>query len=483
MINRSYPLLASLSLLLPACGAEVVSVPSPVTPSHVAPVAPSPVAGLGRCTTARPDGAVVALVAGADLMALDAGGRLRTLDAAPAVEPAAWVAALDVSPDGFVALSRQRRISSGETEITYALLGPDGAARWRRTQSVRHVGSPVTVSLGLHQLRVSAGGHVVANHQGFDRAAFSAAESLSPDGESRWLQGASGLGALDDTGRVLVESRPHSGESLRWWVPAAGTTEAVDASAVPGGASTVGPWALTWRVDPAGAVTLVSHRGARVERIALPFASMSDLRVVTMREEGWGLVVPREDDGVVHRIDLARARVEALRVRFPAGLRAVGGSDRVGVDATGALLAVLRDDSWARLYRSEDGARWTPVGRPVTGTFGVGALDRAGTFVVTAHNNLYGGEEWPDEPGAVEGGLRGPSLHVVRPATGREVVVYAAAPERSFGELEVALSPSGRCAAWVEPGDGSPTLEVADLEDGARHRVALPRVAGRLVWF
>ena len=487
-MNRPCTLI--LALLLPACGAEVVT-SAPVTPTPVtpAPVAPAPVTPapevLAVCTPPRADGAVLTLVAGADVLALDASGAVRTLDAGDAAAPRVFVTAVVASADGYLALSRQRRVSASEVENTYALHAPDGSVRWRRSQTVRYGGSPTRVSTGLQQLFVSPGGEVVANHTSFDTMQRASVEGISPDGTSRWLTGASAVGPADASGRVLVESRPNSGAELRWWSPRGGAVEALGASDVPGGAMVIGGYALTWESGPAG-LSLVSRRGARVDRLALPFASIDALYFDHMREEGWGLMHGRDASDVVYRVDLGRARLEPITVRHPAGLRPVGDFARPGIDSDGALLAFLRDGEWGGLYRSIDGDRWSPVGRPVMGTLTVETSERAGTYVIRAHNDRYGGEEWPEEVRAEPDGLRGPSLHIVRPATGRDVVVYSADPERSFGgDLEVALAPSGRCAAWVDSADGASVVHVADLVDGTRHRAPLPRglVGGRPLWF
>lgn len=489
---RRSPLLL-VSLLLPACGAEVVTAtptptaPTPTTPTPtsfvVTPTAPppAPAAPLAACTTARPDGAVLVLVSGADLFALYADGSLRALDVAPTATPPAILTSFVVSADGYVALSRQQRPESSRVENTYALLAPDGGVRWRRSQTVRYGGSPVRVSLGLQQLFVSPGGAVAANHTSFDTMIHASTELLTPEGESRWLEGAAAVGAADDTGRVLVESYPNSGAGLRWWTPRVGTVEALDDTGV-AGANLVGAYALTLETR-AGSVALVSRRGARVDRVPLPFADVRELSFVATREEGWVLLTRRGEEGVVYRVDLNTGRRDDLALQLPAGLRMVGSDGRPGLDADGALLALLRDDERGALYRSTDGLRWEQVGHHVAGTLGIEVAARAGTYVVRGHNELFGGEAWPET--AATDTLYGPSLHVVRPTTGREVVVYAGDPSRSFGAPEVALTPAGRCAAWVEIGDDGATLEVADLVAGARHRVAFPRGTngGRVVWF
>ena len=308
-----------LALLLPACADVVTS--APVTPAPVTPVvvtpAPTPVpALLTTCTAARADGAVLMLLAGADVLALDATGTLRTLDAAAATTPPAIVTAAVVSSDGYLALSRQRRVTPSEVENTYALLAPDGALRWRRSQTVRYGGSPVRTSMGLQTLFVSPGGAVVANHTSFDTRIRAWAESISPDGTSRWLPEAAAVGPLDESGRVAVEDYPNSATAIRRWSPESGSMAPLGASELGGGAVVAGAFTVVWEVGTAG-VSLVSHRGARADRFALPFASERELSFDGVRDEGWLLVAGRDEGGVVHRVDLNRGRAEAITPRYP----------------------------------------------------------------------------------------------------------------------------------------------------------------------
>ncbi len=481
-----------LALALPAC-ANVIT-PAPATPAPVAPVpvtpvvvppAPTPVpAALAACASARADGAVLMLVAGADVMALDVTGSLRTLDAAPAATPPAIVTAAVVSPDGYLALSRQRRVTSSEVENTYSLLAPDGTVRWRRSQTVRYGGSPFSTSIGLQRLYVSPGGAVVANHTSFDTRVHAWAESVSPDGTSRWLADAAAVGPLDEAGRVPVEDYPNSATAIRWWSPRVDTVVPLGVGDGAGGGFVAGAFTVAWEVGGAG-VSLVSHRGARVERFALPFANERELSFHGVRDEGWLLVTGRAEGGVVHRVDLNGGRVEAITPRYPEGF---GGAENhwPSIGSDGALLAVLNDGEWAGLHRSEDGVQWTLVGRRVTGTLGFETYERGGTYVVRAHNELFAGHEWPEQVREEPDGLRGASLHIARPSTGRDVVVYAGDAERTFGGgLEVAITATGRCAAWVETNDGTSVVEVADMADGTRRRVALPDgvAAGRAQWF
>lgn len=478
-----------LASLLTACGAEVVTAappaPAPVTPTPVTPtpVTPTPVpAPLAACTTARPDGAVLTLLDGADVLAVDASGAVRTLDAAEPGNPAAFVERVAVSSDGYLAMSRQRRVTSSEVENTYALFAPDGAVRWRRTQTVRYGGSPVVVARSLRWLYVSPGGHVVANHTAFDTRIHSWVESISPDGTTRWRTEASAVGPLDEAGRVPVEDYPNSATARRWWSPTTDSTAPIGASAGSGGTAVSGPFTVAWEIGDAGLV-LTSHRGARSDRFTLPITRLEDFSF-DARDEGWLLVGRREGSDVMHRVDLTSGRMETLALRYP---ERFGGADngRPGLASDGSLMAVLNDGEWAGLHRSEDGVRWTLVGRHVTGTLGVETSERAGTYVVRAHNDLFGGNEWPERVREEAGGLRGVSLHIARPSTGRDVVVFAGDPERGLGASEVAISPTGRCAAWVENADGAVTVEIADMVDGTRHRAPLAAGAraGRVQWF
>lgn len=481
-----------LASLLTACGAEIVTAappaptPTPVTPAPVtpAPVTPAPVtpAPLGACTTARPDGAVLTLLDGADVLVVDASGAARTLDAAGPGTPAAMVEAMEVSRDGYLAMSRQRRVSSSEAENTYALFAPDGTVRWRIQQTVRYGGSPLVTSRGLRRLFVSPGGTVVANHTSFDRRVHSWVEVISTDGTSRWRSEAAAVGPLDEAGRVPVEEYPNSATPVRWWSPATDSLSPLGAGGEAGRAVVSGPFTVAWELADAG-VLLTSHRGARSDRFTLPFASLDGFSF-DARDEGWLLATRRGDDGAMHRIDLANGRMEAITARYPERF-GVGEDRRPGLTSDGALMTVMSDGEWAGLYRSEDGARWTLVGRHVTGTLGVETSERAGTYVVRAHNDLFVGMEWPERVRDEPGGLRGPSQHVVRPSTGRDVVLFAGDPERGFGAPEVAISPTGRCVAWVESVEGVPSVEVADLVDGTRHRTPLApgARAGRVQWF
>lgn len=484
-MRHTLPLL--VSLLVPACGAEVITGSARSTPATDAPATGSPLpagapSGLGACTPRRADGAVLAFVSGADLVTVGADGSVRVLDAAPSSTPPAVVMSVAASPDGHVALSRQRRLPASSVENTYALLAPDGAVRWRLAQTTSYGGSPVRVSMGLHALFVSDGGDVVANHSAFNARRYEAMEFIAPDGASRWVDGAAAVGAADATGRVLLQARPDDGAAARWWSSRSGAVEPIDGESV-AGVRLIGPYAVTVEVAGEG-LALVSRRGARIDRVPLPSLRAGSFHVHGARDEGWVLLSSREGGPMV-RVDLNTARSESITVRLPAGLRVVGGDlARPGLDADGALLAVLRDDERASLYRSVDGARWERVGRYVTGTLGVAVRARAGTYVVVAHNDLYVGEAWSEETSV--DALRGPSLHVVRPESGREVVLYADDPSRYFGhDVEVALSASGRCAAWVETNDDETAVQVADLESGERRRLTLDAgmTAGRLFWF
>lgn len=480
-----------LVALLPACANVVVSAPvtpAPVTPAPVTPVmvtpTPTPVpAALAACTSARADGTVLIAVAGADVVALDVTGSWRTLDAAAVTTPPAIVTNAVISSDGYLALSRQHRVNSAEAENTYALLAPDGTVRWRRSQTVRYGGSPFTTSIGLQTLYVSPGGAVVANHTSFDTRIHAWAESISPDGTSRWVADAAAVGPIDEAGRVPVEDYPNSATAIRWWSPESGAVAPLGGSER-GGAVVAGAFTVAWEVGDAG-VSLVSHRGTRVERFALPFANERELSFDGVRDEGWLLVARRDEGRVVHRVDLNRGRAEAITPRYPE--RFAGAENgRPGIGSDGALMAVLSDGEWAELHRSEDGVEWTRVGRPVTGTLGIELHERGGTYVVRAHNELFGGRLWPEQVRDEPDGLRGASLHIARPSTGRDVVVYAGNAERGFGGgTEVAIAPTGRCVAWVETRDGSSVVEVANMEDGTRHRAPLPRgmMAGRAQWF
>jgi hypothetical protein len=472
-----------VALLLPACGAEVISA-APATPA--APVAPrAPEGPLAACVAPRADGSVLAWVGGADVRALDARGELRTLDAAESADDDA-VTQLETSDDGYLAVARHRRTTPPGARITYALLGPDGGARWRRAQSVTYTSSPFRSTMSLRNLMVSSGGVVVANHASFDTMSRPSVEWLAPDGTSRWLEGATATRGADEAGRVLVRRSADAASDPRWWDPRRDVAEALPAhEGAQQEAFAVGPYTVSYTLGAAGA-SIVSRRGARVDRLALPFATTDGSQFLSTRDEGWMLLGQRAGDGSVVRVDLAGGRVETLAVQYPPGLRAVGFYGGPGLDADGALLAVLRDDDWARLYRSEDGARWTPIGRPVSGTLGVMVSSRAGTYVIQAHSDLYGGESWPDTVRDEPDGLRGYSLQAVRPETGREMVVRAGEDTRLSPVGEgLAVASTGRCAAWVEVTGEASTLRVVNLAAGGELRVALPRrdYARHLVWF
>ncbi len=477
-MNRPSCLL--VALLLPACGAEVITA-APLAPA--APVAPEePLAG---CVAPRADGAVLAWVGGADVHALDARGALRTLDAAESADDDA-VTQLEASDDGFLAVARHRRTTPPGARITYALLGPEGGARWRREQTVTYTASPFRSTMSLRNLMVSSGGVVVANHAAFDTTSRPAVEWLAPDGTSRWLDGANATRGADERGRVLVRRSADAAGDLSAWDPRRDVVEALPAhEGAQQEAFALGPYTVSYTLGPAGA-SIVSRRGGRVDRIALPFATTDGSQFLATRDEGWMLLGQRAGDGAVVRVDLARGRADEITVRYPPGLRAVGLYGGPVLDADGALLAVLRDDDWARLYRSEDGARWTPIGRPVSGTLGVMVSSRAGTYVIHAHSELYGGESWPDTVRDEPDGLRGSSLQVVRPETGRERVVHTGDDTRFSAVREgVAVASTGRCAAWAELAGDASTLHVVNLAAGGELRVALPRrdFGRQLVWF
>jgi hypothetical protein len=236
-----------------------------------------------------------------------------------------------------------------------------------------------------------------------------------------------------------------------------------------------------------GATALVSEGPSDVRVISLPPVTGTPLTITDSVPSGWVLVGRYQQP--LYRVNVQTGELVEIGLRMPDGLRRFqGGIFGSRLDLDGGLLTALRDDYSGALYRSLDGATWSPVGGTVTNVLDIVGLDRAGTYLVAGTNARYSEETWSPAIAGHEPDLNGESLQVVRPA---QAIRRLADGARTWDELVPSqISLDGACMAyWQHAGDGTPTqtfgLAVLDVERGKLYDV-LPMVEtepyGAMTW-
>jgi len=459
---------------LPACALTTAPDDTPAPP----PAATTDAPFLG-CAASHAHGAVLAWSQGAALVALDADGAARVLEPGGAGETLTEVV---TDGAGRIALHRQRREGT-TTHVTYRLLGADGAPVWTRTQTVVAAGSPLRTTRTLQRLEMGAAGAVFAQHAHWDGMRQSALEWIAPDGASVWREGVDLVQTLGGGQAALVQRSVDGAPTLERWEPAEGR---VSAFGPPPGAALhrfeLGARTVELRAAE-GAVSVVVVDGPSAPALRLPFSTLDALRVDATHPAGVLLVSRRDAPDEALRVDVARGTVTALPLRFGPALRRVGVGAEAALDAEGGVLLLLRDDRAARLYRTMDGQRWSPLGRPFAGTLGAELRVQGDTAVVYAHDGFFGGEAWRDAEGDAPDTLRGVSLQVLRRG-GAHNLAFAASDAAFQGlSLAPAFSADGGCVAWATVQPGGSAVEVVNLRNGARRSVAAPaRSVGVLRW-
>lgn len=458
---------------LPACA--LTTAPTDTPPSAPMATADEPFLG---CAASHAHGAVLAWSQGAALVALDADGTARVLDPGGAGETLTEVV---TDGAGRIALHRQRREGT-TTQVTYRLLGADGAPVWSRAQTVVAAGSPLRTTRTLQRLAMGAAGTVFAQHAHWDGMRQSALEWIAPDGASVWREGVDLVQTLRAGQDALVQRSVDGAPTLERWEPAEGR---VSAFGPPPGEALhrfeLGARTVELRAAD-GAVIVAVVDGPFAPALRLPFASLAALSVAATHPAGVLLLSRRDAPDEALRVDVARGTVTAMTLRFGPALRRVVGAE-AALDDEGGVLLLLRDDRAARVYRTMDGQRWSPLGRPFAGTLGAELRVQGDAAVVYAHDGFFGGEAWPDAAGDTPDTLRGVSLQVLRRGGAHNLAF--AAPDAALQGLSLAptLSADGGCVAWATARPEEATVEVVNLRNGARRRFAAPsRSVGVLRW-
>lgn len=460
--------------LATACSA-VVSAPS--TPSTPTPPATTPpvTTPLGACVGARGgDAPVIALMNAGATLTLLANGRTRALHSFG--DGAAGESQVQ-SRDGFALVHASvGRVPQYNHRI--ALVDVQGRVRWQENITVTQTSTPFRMSARPASLHLGAGGMVAIHLLSWpDRAAHSSTLVLTPDGRRYEIDDRSPMTAPDASGRLRVRGTATDLSDAAWWSPSSGL---VSRPSRPGEVVTP-PWdfgdmTVSYVTAPDG-IYLSRERGGREARVRLNFVTAThQIRATGTPPAPWLLLssASEPEQGVVHRLNLETMAMTTMQVQLPAGMRATAYSHGPGIDRDGALLAAYRDDDWAQLLRSEDGVRWQPIGRPTTGAFATLLGDHHhGSYVITATNARYGGDEWPERVRDEPTGLRGDSLQISRPAEGVSLVLRDEDSD-TFEPDSVSLSPNGLCGAWISRADDQFALRVVDVRTGAVHATAIP---------